>query len=64
VSEPLITSFVVRVIQTDPADGTFRVTVRHVQSGDERQFSGLHEAADYMNTFVSELLNTQNPPSE
>lgn len=58
MGQPLITSFVVRLfqgaeggeqaVQQEPE----RVVVRHVQSGEERQFQRLDDALAFMKEFV------------
>lgn len=53
--QSMIASYVVRLFHTDL--GPWRVTVRHVQSGEERQFASLAEAAAFME------LNTANTQS-
>lgn len=58
MADSLISSFVVRVFRADEAEtaadqSLWRVTVRHVQTGDERQFRTLDEAHAFMKEFAS-----------
>jgi hypothetical protein len=58
VGEPLIASFVVRIYadaETAADQGPWRVTVRHVQSDEERQFTSLEDAATFMQQFAKEV---------
>lgn len=57
----MIASFVVRIFQdgTEAADSILRVTVRHVQTGDERQFAQLEDAFTFMRTFTADTQELQ-----
>jgi hypothetical protein len=58
VSDSLISSFVVRIFKAEDGDAAadqnlWRVTVRQVQTDDERHFRTLDEAHAFMKSFVS-----------
>jgi hypothetical protein len=58
VGEPLIASFVVRIfgdVDTAADQTAWRVTVRHVQSDEEHQFTSLDEASAWMQQFAKEV---------
>lgn len=56
MGEPLIASFVVRIYAEEAADHyAWRVTVRHVQSDEEHQFTSLDEASAWMHQFSKEV---------
>jgi hypothetical protein len=57
-SQPLIASFVVRVLHLTEADSpAWRVTVRHVQTGRETRFLKLADALAFM-----EACSADAPP--
>lgn len=63
MGDSLISSFVVRIFKGDDGDtaadqNLWRVTVRHVQTDDERHFRTLDEAHAFMMSFVNARQNS------
>ena len=52
MSETAVTSFVVRFMQEDPPDDTWRGFIRHVQTSQEIHFSRIEDALSFMGQFV------------
>lgn len=68
MAEPLIASFVVRVVRPGEADMAadqvpWRVTVRHVQTGEERQFARLTDAIAFIDELSVGLQESGDHPS-
>lgn len=59
MGEPLIASFVVRIYADAEAaaadQSPWRVTVRHVQSDEEHQFTSMGDASAWMHQFAKEV---------
>lgn len=60
-----IASFVIRLYCAQPAGGELqpmrRVVVRHVQTGEERQFQQLAEALSFLEKFACGKPDTEDP---
>jgi hypothetical protein len=52
MAETAVTSFVVRFMQEDPADDTWRGFIHHVQTNQEIHFSHIEDALGFMGQFI------------